>query len=294
MKTLQVAVFTLPQLRHACYSAAMVRAVWEGTRVLNDDSSFVNFVGQNFLGIRAPVSMSASNSLDLKQRCNFYFRQDYLPTIHRVSLLSPQVVLAWMRDIELDKQLRLVDIRARFARVQAANEAIRRNLLVSQRAMIVVERTASIFVAAVPAYLLLTGAAAVAVGSASMIALGFAGAHMFARPLGGITASAICFQSLLQGGIHVAEDAALEGGHDWALQQSIAQEIKAALRAGGERLAKDPRFQEFMAEHINKKIEALSAKVIGQTGVVVCVGIEAFAQIKEGQEDWNAGEREAR
>lgn len=163
------------ELAHVCHSYCMVQAIWESLRVVNDDDGFLHFVGQNFIGQgfipfigSAPVSSQVAGPDALRKRRDQIYQDAFAPWFNAAGRMSPRTLAAWIGQLQTNKNVMLIDINARFERVQTANARISGNLLIAKRAMAVVaEVGACVFVA------LGAGAALVGMYTVAECALGY-------------------------------------------------------------------------------------------------------------------------
>jgi hypothetical protein len=321
---IRAALIPQSELTHVCHSYCMVQAIWESLKVMNDDDGFLHFVGQNFIGQgfipwigSAPVSSQVANPDALRRRREEIYQSTFAPWFNAAGRLGPATLASWLGQINQYKALMLIDINARFDRVQTANARISGNLLAGKRAMAVVAEVGACAVVALGA-----GAALVGMFTVGACSLGYttaAAASAAATQAAGTGIVGIVFDLLSVGvsstrRIHevgdtdvvaVVKDSAQVkvAGHAaelWAgiehnaeILKEVAQRsnvINNALQYANKTFLANSKFRELIIE-TNIKADRVMAKSVfrGATAgvaTVVCAGYEFNEHYNRLMEDW--------
>jgi len=135
----------------------------------------------------------------------------------------------------------------------------------------------------------------VTVQGAFCYALRFSIAHFVARKAAEADISVLCsdfVEGVLHLGLKQAEAIYDCGVESYEQAEEMDKELVATLKEAGTRIPKDPHFMVELNKNFAKKTAALGTQTLARSAVVVSIGVEAFFQIKEGMEDWEAGERQ--
>ena len=313
---IKVALIPRQDVWHHCYSYCMVAAIWESLRVVGDDGGFTHFVSQNFLATSAPVSAEVGNANQLRQRRDEIFRKNFAPWLSGANHSSPRVIAAWVRQLEVEKAAMLIDIRARFDRVQTANERISQNLLTSKRAMVVLAETAAC------AFVVLgAGAVLFGVGMQAAAAAGFAtSAEATAAAATGVQAGvASLYFNVADVGVGLYRKLSEAGEADaWVLfglgagakfgskavemyarlehtksltdLMVLGQDVDNLLLNGSKEFLNNPYFKKYVLDYAKRKQMAIATHVtrtaVVGVGTLMCAGYELADHYREGVEGW--------
>jgi hypothetical protein len=107
-------------LRDWCYSYCMIYAIWDSLKVVNDDGTFIQFLGQH-LGLSSQVSAQIAGPEVLRQKRDDIFRKTFPVFLSAAHTCSPAMFKSWFGDRQRERDGWLQDIRIRFERVRVAN-----------------------------------------------------------------------------------------------------------------------------------------------------------------------------
>jgi hypothetical protein len=318
-KKLKVGFIPEKSLRQMCLSYSMVKAIYKSLKVINNETDFISFVRQNYVGQgflpggKAAVSAEIPNPAKLREIRDQIFHVEMAPLLRQARHDSPRVFADRLPKFIHDKNTMLVDIAYRYDQVQTRDKSISEQLLAGKRAMAWTAAVGGGLVTVIGA-----GYALVAIATVGMAAAGTATAAQ-AIAAAGAASHAGCV-SLLYSLAHVGVSTArsMEELGDAHLLAVIKEKggSKAAA-AGADRLAESqvehgihlvgqrnlaelfahrpatmgPLGRDFFAEHAALNVAVARRITLGKAcgvGVLLCAGAELreyYHELKEDLED---------